>query len=121
MKNKNDSTSHPSLVRELSTEELKEIAPQQNKSIEEVAYDHKHALKELDYSNQKLSEIIESFRYTEFPNDLRLHNYGYNDELNTKYLCYVNLERFHEIPASDLAIVTGFGPTNSPTAGTLSS
>lgn len=121
MTNKNDSTRHPSIVHELSNEELKEIAAQQNKSIEEVANDYKHALKELDYSNQKLSEIIKTFRYTEFPNDLRLHNYGYNDELNTKYLCHVNLERFHEIPASDLAIVTGFGPTNSPTAGTLSS
>jgi tryptophanyl-tRNA synthetase len=105
----------------LSNEELKEIAEQQNKSIEEVANDYKHALKELEYSNKKLDKIIKDFQYTKFPHNIHLHNYGKNDELNSKYLCYDNLEIFNKIPANELAIVTGFGPTNSPTAGTLSS
>jgi len=121
MKDENGSTHDPSMVQVISTEELKEIATQQNKSIEEVANDYKHALKELAYSNDRLAKIISDFRYTRFPNDLRLHDYGHDDELNAKYLCYVNLDTFNDIPANELAIVTGFGPTNSPTAGTLSS
>ncbi len=46
----------------LSKKELKEIAEQQNKSIEEVANDYKHALKELKYTNKKLRKIIKDFQ-----------------------------------------------------------
>jgi len=106
---------------DLSNGELKEIAEIQNKSIEEVANDYKHTLKELEYSNKKLDQMIKDFKYTKFPNDIRLHNYGKINELNSKYLCYDNLKIFNKIPAKELAIVTGFGPTNSPTAGTLCS
>ncbi len=105
----------------LSNDELKEIAEKQNKSIEEVANDLKHALKDLEYSNNKLGKIIEDFKYVKFPNNIQLHGYGKHNELNSKYLCYDNLEIFNKIPTTELAIVTGFGPTNSPTAGTLSS
>jgi len=105
----------------LSDEELKEVALKQNKSIEEVANDYKHMIKDLEYSNKKLNEIIESSAYVRFPNNFSLHGYGKNNELNSKYLCYDNLDIFNEIPKTELAIVTGFGPTNSPTAGTLCS
>ena len=56
----------------LSNDELKEMAERQNKSIEEVANDYKHALKELEYSNKKLNKIIRDFKYTKFPNNIRL-------------------------------------------------
>lgn len=101
--------------------EIKEIAAQQNKSIEEIANDYKHALKELEYSKRKLEKIIKEFQYTKLTDNIRLHSYGENGELRSKYLCYDNLEILNKIPANELAIVTGFGPTNSPTAGTLSS
>ncbi|MGE5456529.1 MAG: hypothetical protein ACM3O4_05455 [Ignavibacteriales bacterium] len=105
---------------DLSDDELRELAEKQNKSIEEVANDYKYALKDLEYTNKRISEIIDNFKYTEFPSDVLLHGYGENDELNTKYMCFDNLEVFDKIPSTELAIVTGFGPTNSPTAGTLS-
>ncbi|MCW1299453.1 MAG: hypothetical protein QXD02_03975 [Candidatus Parvarchaeum sp.] len=117
---KNYNTAIPSTILN-NIEELEEVAKRQNKSIEEVANNYKHALMESEYSNKKLDEIIKEFRYTRFPNNILLHNYGKNDELNSKYLCYDNLEIFNKIPTNELAIVTGFGPTNSPTAGTLSS
>ena len=104
----------------LSDDELQEISKKQNKSIEEVVRDYNHVLKDLEYTNKKLSKTIANFHYTKFPNNLLLHGYGKNDELNSKYLCYDNLEIFNKIPTNELAIVTGFGPTNSPTAGTLS-
>jgi len=105
----------------LSNDELIEIAQKQNKSIQEVAIEYKHALKELEYSNNKFKKIIEDFHYVRFPNNITLNGYGKNDELNSKYLCYDNLKNFNEVSSIDTAIVTGFGPTNSPTAGTLSS
>lgn len=104
----------------LSDDELREMAEKQNKSIEEVVNDYKYALKDLEYSNKEISKIIDTFNYTKFPNNILLHDYGKNDELNAKYMCYDNLEAFNKISPSELAIVTGFGPTNSPTAGTLS-
>ena len=70
----------------LSNDELKEMAERQNKSIEEVANDYKHALKELEYSNKKLGKIIKDFKYTKFPNDIRLHNYGKNTGLLPLFL-----------------------------------
>lgn len=105
---------------DLSEDELRDLAEKQNKSIEEVANDYKYALKDLEYSNKEISKIIDNFKYVKFPSDVQLYGYGKNDELNTKYMCYDNLKIFNTIPSSELAIVTGFGPTNSPTAGTLS-
>lgn len=105
----------------LSNKEIKEIAKRQNKTIEEVANDYKHVLKELEYSKKKLNQIIKDFKYTKIPKNFQLYNYGKNNELTLKYLCYDNLEIFNKIPPNELAIVTGFGPTNPPTAGTLCS
>ena len=60
----------------LSDKELKEVALKQKKSIEEVANDYKHIIKDLEYSNKKLNEIIESSAYVRFPNNFSLHGYG---------------------------------------------
>ena len=51
---------------------------------------------------------------------MTINNYGKEGELNLKYLCSDHLDRINGIDIKDLALVTGFGPTNSPTAGTLS-
>lgn len=44
-----------------------------------------------------------------------------NGELNDKYSCYDGIKNLSKFSKDELAIVTGFGPTNAPTAGTLSS
>lgn len=51
---------------------------------------------------------------------MTISNYGKEGELNLKYLCSDNLDKISNVDIKDLALVTGFGPTNSPTAGTLS-
>lgn len=104
-----------------TNKELKQLATQQNKSIDEVRNDLRHALKDLQYSNEKLANIITNFNYIKFPNKLNIHGYGKHEELNSKYMCYDNIDAIKDFDVSDLAVVTGFGPTNSPTAGTLSS
>lgn len=108
------------LKYDLTEEELNEIAKKQNKSIEEVANDYKYALKDLEYSNNEINSIIEKFNYTKLPNNINIKDYGKNNELNNKYMCYDNLSEINKLKKEELAIVTGFGPTNAPTAGTLS-
>lgn len=102
-------------------EELKEIAKKRNKTLEEVANDYKYALKDLEYSLNKINSIIDKHHYKRLPDNIDILGYGVNGELNDKYSCYDGIKEINEFSKSELAIVTGFGPTNAPTAGTLSS
>lgn len=106
---------------DLSKEEIEEIASKTNKTVEEVANDYKYALKDLEYSMNRINSIIDNNNYTRFPSKVSILNYGKNGELNDKYSCYDSLEEMQNLSKEQLAIVTGFGPTNPPTAGTLSS
>ena len=94
---------------------------QRNKSFTNITINYDHNIKNSKYFNKKIQEIIKKFRYIKIPNNFSLHNYGKNGEFKLKYLSYYNLDIFKKIPTNELAIVTGFGPTNTPTAGTLSS
>ena len=109
------------LKNDLTEEELKEIAKKSNKTIEEVANDYKYALKDLEYSLNKINSIIDTHDYKKLPDNIDILGYGVNGELNDKYSCYDGIKEINEFSKSELAIVTGFGPTNAPTAGTLSS
>lgn len=106
---------------DLSKDEIEEIASKTNKTVEEVANDYKYALKDLEYSTNRINSIIDNNNYTRFPSKVSILNYGKNGELNDKYSCYDSLEEMQDLSKEQLAIVTGFGPTNPPTAGTLSS
>lgn len=106
---------------DLSKEEIEEIASKTNKTVEEVANDYKYALKDLEYSMNRINSIIDNNNYTRFPSKVSILNYGKNGELNDKYSCHDSLEEMQNLSKEQLAIVTGFGPTNPPTAGTLSS
>lgn len=106
---------------DLTTDELKEIAIKSNKTVEEVANDYKYALKDLEYSVKKIDAIIDEHNYKRLPDNIDVLGYGINGELNDKYSCYDGIKELSDFSKNDLALVTGFGPTNPPTAGTLSS
>lgn len=106
---------------DLTTEELKELAIKSNKTVEEVANDYKYALKDLEYSVKKIDSIIDEHNYKRLPDNIDILGYGINSELNDKYSCYDGIKELSNFSKSELALVTGFGPTNPPTAGTLSS
>lgn len=107
-------------IKEITYEELEKISSDENKSMEEIIQNIKFALKDLEYTKGEISKIIKENNYVEFPNNMTINNYGKEGELNLKYLCSDHLEQINGIDIKDLALVTGFGPTNSPTAGTLS-
>ena len=106
---------------DLTEEEIKEIAEKSNKTVEEVASEYKYALKDLEYSLNKINTIIDNYNYKRFPDSVDVLGYGKQGELDSKYSCYDGISDLKGLKKEDLAIVTGFGPTNSPTAGTLSS
>ena len=102
---------------DLTKEEIEEIALKTNKTVEEVANDYKYALKDLEYSMNRINAIIDDNDYTRFPADINILGYGKNGELNDKYSCYDGLDKMGDLKVDDLAIVTGFGPTNPPISG----
>jgi len=106
---------------DLTEEEINEIAKKDNKSVEEVANDYKYALKDLEYSYNKINSIIDEHKYTRFPANININGYGKKGELQEKYICFDGIKEIENIDPKDIAIVTGFGPTSAPTAGTLSS
>lgn len=106
---------------DLTNNELKEIAIRQDKTIEEVANDYKYTLKDLEYSRKKIDSIIDEHNYKRLPDNINVLGYGSNGELNDKYSCYDGIKELSSYSMDELALVTGFGPTNPPTAGTLSS
>lgn len=106
---------------DLTIDELKELAIKSNKTVEEIANDYKYALKDLEYSIKKIDSIIDEHKYKRLPDNVDVLGYGINGELNDKYSCYDGIKELSNFSKSELALVTGFGPTNPPTAGTLSS
>jgi len=107
------------LKNDITHEELLEISKQTNKSIEEVFNDYKYALKDLEYSIKKINSIITKFNYNTNFTGVNIKGYGLNDELKNKYICFENIDKVNNFDTDQLAIVTGFGPTDAPTAGTL--
>lgn len=108
-------------IENLSDSELLEIAKKQNKSLEEIKADLHFAIVDLEYSVKEIETIIQKNNYTLFP-DHRVHigEYGMNHEIDYKFLCHDRGEFISSFSISNMALVTGFGPTNAPTAGTLS-
>jgi len=102
-------------------EEIEEIARRQGKSPQEVEKDIIYALEDLRYSQKEIEEIIKRNGYGTFP-DSRIYvgNYGKNNEINNAFLCHDHAQFCFRYSPEDMALVTGFGPTNAPTAGTLS-
>jgi len=77
-----------------------------------------HPKRELKMDNTFVQGIINKEGYSVINKDL---SESLNAEfLNGLFYGAVNLDAFNEVPSDDRHIVTGFGPTNSPTGGTLS-
>lgn len=105
---------------EITKEEIEDIAKKRNQTYEEASSELRYALKDLEYTKNAIQDIITDNGYIPFPQQIDVHGYGKDEELNIKYLCSDNIEQINNIAKEKVAVVTGFGPTNAPTAGTLS-
>ncbi len=68
----------------------------------------------------ELARIPEQEGYVAVPHDLAIGRESRPGYFAAKFLCHDRAPTVNDVPLDKAAIVTGFGPTNSPTAGTLS-
>jgi len=79
-----------------------------------------HALKEIRIDQNFVRNIILKEGYSLFKKSLSIGPISDLNFLKSKFSCHYKLERFNDVPKSKQHFVTGFGPTNAPTGGTLS-
>jgi len=79
-----------------------------------------HALKETMMDRDFVQNIVLKEGYSSISKPVAIGPVSNLNFLKSKFLCHYNLEKFNDVPKSKQHIVTGFGPTNAPTGGTLS-
>ncbi len=105
----------------ITEQELKKLATAHGKSVAEMRRDIAHAIKDLQYTQKEIRHIISQNKYCVLPDhSAGIGRYGAGDGLSRFFLCHDNGKAAKQARRRDSALVTGFGPTNSPTAGTLS-
>ncbi len=81
----------------------------------------KNVIEELGRINLEISETSRRFGYKLFPDEkVYIGEYGLNGEIARRFLCHNQGERISQYSIDDIALVTGFGTTDSPSPGTLS-
>ena len=79
-----------------------------------------HALKEVRIDRNFVRNIILKDGYSPIKKSIAIGSVSDLNFLRSKFSCHYNLEKFNDVPKSRQHFVTGFGPTNAPTGGTLS-
>jgi len=82
--------------------------------------DLSHALKEAQMDHDFVKNIILKEGYSLIREPISIGSISDLNFLKSKFSCHYNLEKFNDVPKSKQHFVTGFGPTNAPTGGTLS-
>lgn len=78
-----------------------------------------HAKKEMKMDKLFVDNIIKKEGYCSMQNTDSVGSVDV-DILRHKFSCHYAIEKFFEVPENKRHLVTGFGPTNAPTGGTLS-
>jgi hypothetical protein len=91
-----------------------------NKILSDNNEDIDHAVKEIKMDVNFVDEIIKKENYLEISDGLSIGNISDQVFLKEKFSCHYNLEKFNDVDISKQHFITGFGPTNAPTGGTLS-
>jgi tryptophanyl-tRNA synthetase len=79
-----------------------------------------HALKEIRMDAGYIEEIMAAYQYRPSGTINNIRTISDSRYITAKYSCHDQAEVINEVPLEDAHIVTGFGPTNAPTGGTLS-
>lgn len=79
-----------------------------------------HALKEVRMDRDFVQNIILKEGYSPINKSIAIGSVSELNFLKSKFSCHYNLDKFNDVPKSKQHLVTGFGPTNAPTGGTLS-
>jgi len=79
-----------------------------------------HAEKEIKMDDRFVQNVILKEGYFSIRGKISLGSISNTKFLQSKFSCHYNLEKFNDFPKSKQHLITGFGPTNAPTGGTLS-
>lgn len=79
-----------------------------------------HALKEVKMDLNFVRDIILKEGYLPIEKSIAIGSIVGFDFLKNKFSCHYNLDKFNDVPKQKQHLITGFGPTNAPTGGTLS-
>ncbi len=79
-----------------------------------------HALKEIAMDRSFVQSIMTKEGYSSIRKGISLGPISNTNFLQNKFSCHYGLNKFNEVPKEKQHLVTGFGPTNAPTGGTLS-
>jgi len=79
-----------------------------------------HAKKEALMGEDFVYKIMKQEGYKEITENENISKVKNTDFLKNKFSCHYDLEEFNKFKPDDQHMITGFGPTNAPTGGTLS-
>lgn len=79
-----------------------------------------HALKEIGMSQDFVQNIILKEGYSPINKSIAIGSVSEFTFLKNKFSCHYNLDKFNDVSKLKQHFITGFGPTNAPTGGTLS-
>ena len=104
-----------------SDEELRSIAERNHSTYEATKERITTIFEELRKAQAGILDDIHRNVFKLFPDDqVRLNGFEGEENLSQYFLCHYNADHLKEYNEEDMALVTGFGPSNAPTAGTLS-
>jgi tryptophanyl-tRNA synthetase len=76
--------------------------------------------RETSLENRLLAQVAEPLGYRAITDSLRIGACGDTGFLRRRFLAHFDADTLTDVSDDRIAIVTGFGPTNAPTLGTLS-
>lgn len=104
-----------------SDEELMFIAKRNHSTYEATKELITKIFNDLQQTQASILDDIHRNTFHLFPDDhVKFGGFDEEDNLSQYFLCHYNADRLKDYTEEDVALVTGFGPSNAPTAGTLS-
>lgn len=104
-----------------SDEELMFIAERNHSTYEATKELITQIFNDLQQTQAGILDDIQRNAFHLFPDDhVKLGGFDEKDCLSQYFLCHYNADLLKDYKEEDVALVTGFGPSNAPTAGTLS-
>lgn len=100
-----------------------ELRKEKNKKYEDKVVDGEtadHVSKEVKMDRKFVEDIILREGYQKIGRGVSIGPISDEGFLRSVFSCHYKLEKFNEVTNSKRHLVTGFGPTNAPTGGTLS-
>ena len=104
-----------------SDREIAEIAAWNHRDFEELKQQLLEIHADLIEMQAGIEASVHRNGFGDFSEgDIHIGEYGREEDLGDLFFCHKDANLLSDCPLEEMAIVTGFGPSSNPTAGTLS-